>query len=185
MFDLAIDFQIQKGSIMKRFIAIAAALAAIVICSEGNLQAQTRLHPGGFPYPGAFQQGFSGFGNLGFDREQPPYFAKFPPVYYSHAVKRPYGVSPYAAPAGVVPVELTHALPRANPVVIDNPHFEGKSSEGHMEDHNAKPKMKPDMKSDMKPETKANTKAQAKPKKNKVVGWQTNPYFEENRLVLN
>jgi len=51
-FDSAIDFQIQKGSIMKRFIAIAAALAAIVICSEGNAQAQSRLHSGGFPYPG-------------------------------------------------------------------------------------------------------------------------------------
>ena len=29
----------------------------------------------------------------------PPYFAVHPPVYYSHPVSRPYGLSPYAWPA--------------------------------------------------------------------------------------
>ena len=48
-----------------------------------------------------------------------PYFAKFPPVYYSGIVKRPYGISPFAAPPGIVPVELTIPVPEA----IDNPYF--------------------------------------------------------------
>ena len=85
---------------MKLLIAITVALAAIVICSEGTAQAQSQLHRGGFPYPSYIQQGFAGgpgaYGGFGFQlpREQPPYFAKFPPVYYSHVVKRPYGISP-------------------------------------------------------------------------------------------
>ena len=45
---------------MKRFIAIAAALAAIVICSEGTAQAQIQLNQGGFPYPSYIQQGLLG-----------------------------------------------------------------------------------------------------------------------------
>ncbi len=157
---------------MKRFIAIAAALAAIVICSEGNAQAQNRLNAGGFPYPGSTcQQGFGGgFGLDGFRlrREQPPYFAKFPPVYYSHAVKRPYGISPYAAPAGVTPVEMIYAQPKAKPMVINNPYFNN-------DNHSA-------VDGELKTETKVKTKA--RPKKAKVAGWQTNPYLA-NQLAVN
>lgn len=167
-------FQIQKGSIMKRFIAIAAALAAIVICSQGSAQAQTRLHPGGFPFPGGCcQQGLNGIGGLEINRlrrEQPPYFAKFPPVYYSHVVKRPYGISPYAAPAGVMPVEMAYAKPVAKPVAINNPFFKNNDD--------FKPVVEAKVKTDMKVETKA------KPKKSKVAGWQANPFFE-NQFVLN
>ena len=54
-------------------------------------------------------------------REQPPYFAKFPPVYYSGIVKRPYGVSPYAVPPGITPVEMT--VPQT--ITIKNPFFDG------------------------------------------------------------
>ena len=157
---------------MKSFIAIAAALAAIVICSEGTAQAQTQLHPGGFPYPGLIQQGFAGgpgaYGGFGFQlpREQPPYFAKFPPVYYSHAVKRPYGVSPYAAPAGVMPVEMTMPRPISKPLVVNNPFFDG--------DDSVDTKVKADKK----------VKTEAKAKKSKVAGWQANPFFERH-LALN
>jgi len=157
---------------MKRFIAIAAALAAIVICSEGNAQAQTRLHSGGFPYPGGCcQQGLNGIGGLEsirLRREQPPHFAKFPPVYYSHAVKRPYGISPYAAPAGVMPVEMNYAKPKAKPVVINNPFFNNDNESA------AGPKLKT--------ETKVKTKAQTK--KAKVAGWQANRFFQ-NQLAAN
>lgn len=150
---------------MKRLIAIAAALAAIVICSEGTAQAQTQLHRGGFPYPSScIQPGFGGanlFGAFQRPREQPPYFAQFPPVYYSHVVKRPYGISPYAAPAGVTPVEMTIPAPASasHPMVINNPYFKGGDS--------VKGRIKTDQK--VKTKLKANT--------NKVAGWQTNPFF--------
>ena len=64
----------------------------------------------------------NGFGARGFitPREQPPYFAQYPPVYYSGIVRRPYGISPYAAPAGITPVEMTVPAP----VTISNPYYE-------------------------------------------------------------
>jgi hypothetical protein len=46
----------------------------------------------------------------------PPYFAIHPPVYYSHAIPRPYGYSPYAYPATTPPIpELV------KPAVFHNP----------------------------------------------------------------
>ena len=153
---------------MKRIIAIAAAFVAIVICSEGAAQAQSFLNPGGFPYPDAvYQQSFGGAGLFGGGfsrpRAQPPYFAQFPPVYYSHAVKRPYGISPYAAPAGIVPVELSHphAVTRVNPKVVINPHVKGHSS------------------IDVESKTDQKVKTKKKKMKNKVASWQTNPFFEQ------
>jgi len=54
-----------------------------------------------------------------------PYFAKHPPVHYSdQIVRRPYGVSPYAAPAGVVPAEYYLQEASAPPKLIVNPYFE-------------------------------------------------------------
>jgi hypothetical protein len=54
-----------------------------------------------------------------YELEQPPYFAKYPPVYYSHVVKRPYGISPYAAPAGIAPIEMSFGVP----ISVKNPFF--------------------------------------------------------------
>ncbi len=54
--------------------------------------------------------------------EQPPFFALYPPVYYSpNIVSRPYGVSPYAAPAGITPVEMGDAGPmhQVNPYYVE------------------------------------------------------------------
>ena len=48
--------------------------------------------------------------------ESIPYFAQFPPVYYSHPVPRPYGWSPYAYPPGVLTPE-----PEPVPQVMLNP----------------------------------------------------------------
>jgi hypothetical protein len=47
-----------------------------------------------------------------------PYFAMFPPVYYSLPVPRPYGWSPFAYPPGV----MTPAVEPPKPQTIINPH---------------------------------------------------------------
>jgi len=113
---------------MKKIIALAVAVVAVAIAgSEAQAQfsngyqfgagVNSAQHNPGF--------GFSSFLGRGFASRQarPPYFAQFPPVYYSGIVRRPYGISPYAAPAGVVPVEMSHAIAPAEPVVVKNPFF--------------------------------------------------------------
>lgn len=102
---------------MKNSIALAVALVAIAIVAAPEANAQT------------FNQGFlfgSGINAARGSRSggiRPPYFAEFPPVYYNGIVRRPYGISPYAAPAGVLPVELRYQPENARPAVISNPHF--------------------------------------------------------------
>jgi hypothetical protein len=80
-------------------------------------------HRGGFFSPFGF--GFGG--GLQERAEDLPYFAKFPPVYYSGKVKRPYGISPYAAPPGIVPVEMNTPVPVARKVT--NPYFNDEMEE--------------------------------------------------------
>ncbi len=76
-------------------------------------------------------QGPFGFGNItGLpynyfqSQEQLPYYAKFPPVYYSYPVPRTYGYSPFAYPPGVMTPELAVApepLDIINPFVSPQP----------------------------------------------------------------
>lgn len=74
---------------------------------------------GGFRIPGGSV--FGGGFVVSNPREDVPYFAKYPPVYYNGIIARPYGVSPYAAPPGIVPVEMMQ-MPAAEPIIITNPH---------------------------------------------------------------
>ena len=98
--------------------------------------------------------GGCGFGGYGYGYGIPynvygqdsiPYFALYPPVYYSHPVARPYGFSPFAYPPGVttpngvayysssampsrqaryrVKPQTTVGKTAAAPVVIENPYF--------------------------------------------------------------
>ena len=102
---------------MKSILALAVAVAAVSFF--GNTTASAQDYFGGYQFGAGLDA--NGGGMLrGFNREQPPYFAKFPPVYYSHIVKRPYGVSPYAAPAGIAPVEMSVPVP----VTINNPYYQ-------------------------------------------------------------
>lgn len=48
-----------------------------------------------------------------------PYFAAFPPVYYSYPVPRTYGYSPFAYPPGVMTPEVIETV---EPAVIENPY---------------------------------------------------------------
>ena len=103
---------------MKRFLAVLVAIAATAVIGESTASAQQLAN--GYQFGAGV--GAFGCGNgflRGLQREQAPYFAKFPPVYYSHIVKRPYGISPYAAPAGIRPVEMDFAAPV--PVSVKNP----------------------------------------------------------------
>ncbi len=61
-----------------------------------------------------------------------PYYALYPPVYYSHAVKRPYGLSPFAdLPVGhgygaahstCGPARVAARPKPAEPLLLKNPH---------------------------------------------------------------
>jgi hypothetical protein len=50
-------------------------------------------------------------------QDDQPYFALYPPVYYSHPVPRPYGFSPYAYPPGTMTPEAI----RVQPLMVFNP----------------------------------------------------------------
>jgi hypothetical protein len=111
---------------MSRLFFVAVAFVAAACLSESNSSAQ---HIGqGYQFAAGFQA--AGFGSCGgtlfrsMPREQLPYFAQYPPVYYSHIVPRPYGVSPYASPAGIVPVEMSiPAAAAPSTTTINNPFF--------------------------------------------------------------
>lgn len=162
---------------MKKIVALAVAVVAVAIAGQdANAQsfsfnngyqfgsgvgAARGIHARGF---GARNAGF-GFGTFFGQRSfvvdrpvRPPYFAEFPPVYYSGIVKRPYGISPYAAPAGVEPVELRHQHKAVDPVVISNPFFNRNSS---------------------KPVSVMEKEDDTKSTKNKSTRV-TNPYFDSN-----
>jgi len=113
---------------MRKIVAasIAFSIAALFTATEVNAQLSSGYGFGAglgqagigarFPFPG-----FATFGSAN-RREGLPYFAKHPPVYYSGIVRRPYGISPYAAPSGIRPVELDVAPVRINPVKVINPY---------------------------------------------------------------
>lgn len=69
--------------------------------------------------------GFGGFGGYwdigrlyGVLAQNVPYYAAFPPVYYSVPVPRTYGYSPFAYPPGV----MTPEVEMVEPLAIDNPY---------------------------------------------------------------
>lgn len=120
---------------MKKVIALAFAFVAIAIVSAPEANAQSFSSgfqfgsgvnaSGGF---GGFSRGGNSFGFSPLFRggnriARPPFFAQFPPVYYNGIVRRPYGISPFAAPAGVVPVELQVQQQHSEPAVVSNPFF--------------------------------------------------------------
>jgi hypothetical protein len=67
---------------------------------------QLSLWGGGFPFDG---QGI-------YIREYIPYYALYPPVYYSYPVPRPYGYSPFAYPPGTRTPEIC----KPEPLTIKN-----------------------------------------------------------------
>lgn len=132
----------KKVLLMKKFLAVAMAVAAIAVSTSSESQAQHPSAGYGFGIGinqaqqgfglrrGAFNR-FNGFNGIGafnsfafrnvVREERQPFFAMNPPVYYRGIVKRPYGVSPFPAPAGIAPVELQMQV--VDPVTVTNPFF--------------------------------------------------------------
>lgn len=112
---------------LSRYRLFSLALLLSLFSATSDLQAQNvygRTYGEGYGFGLGCQAPFF-VGNFGYVRpsEELPYFSKFPPVYYSHIVPRPYGVSPYAAPPGIVPTEYM-VQPLAQPEVIRNPYVD-------------------------------------------------------------
>lgn len=102
---------------MRFLFTLAIVAGTLATCSTS---ADAQIYNDGYQFGAGYRQHCGFLGGFLTPREQPPYFATFPPVYYSGIVKRPYGISPYAAPAGIVPVELTIA----QPLTVTNPFFQ-------------------------------------------------------------
>lgn len=97
---------------MQKVLAIFGLAVAFAAGSALSAQAQ-------FPCYGV-NGGFGGYGgyNVYTNSDRPPFYAMFPPVYYSYPVPRPYGYSPFAYPAGTMTPEIL--APVATTIV--NPH---------------------------------------------------------------
>ena len=121
---------------MKKFIVAAIAVFAVTILFDSSANAQGfHGYNNGYSFGTGVAQshrgigirGVRGFGGGGFfgggvvRRESQPFFAVNPPVYYSGIVRRPYGISPFPAPAGITPVEMQ--VPAPQPITISNPFF--------------------------------------------------------------
>jgi len=114
---------------MKRLLAVAVAIAAVTMSCQSEANAQCNGLSNGYQFGTGLNAGF-GFRGQGFrgglrSREDLPYFAKFPPVYYSNIVARPVGISPFAAPSGIRPVELDYAPVKE--VTKKNPFYDSKA----------------------------------------------------------
>jgi hypothetical protein len=82
---------------MSLWCAGAVLIAASVCASKADAQ---------FISGGGYGLGFFNYGNTGVYMERIPYYALYPPVYYSYPVPRTYGYSPFAYPPGTMTPEL-------------------------------------------------------------------------------
>jgi hypothetical protein len=82
-----------------------------------------------------FGLGFYNYGSgYGINYRQPPYYALFPPVYYSYPVPRPYGYSPFAYPPGTITPDVKPNLGAAEYL---NPYVPSPSSSSSATDRTA------------------------------------------------
>lgn len=101
---------------MKYFQAVASVVLAIGLWAVAGDAAKAQV--GGAP--AALGYGFFGNGLYGYvNADSPPFYAIYPPVYYSGPVGRPYGYSPFAYPPGYVTPAAQPPAPKevANPFV--------------------------------------------------------------------
>jgi hypothetical protein len=97
---------------MQKVLAIFGLAVAFAAGSALSAQAQFPCYGGGFG-------GYGGGYNVYATSDRPPFYAMFPPVYYSYPVPRPYGYSPFAYPPGTMTPEVLTDLAGAT---ISNPY---------------------------------------------------------------
>jgi hypothetical protein len=91
------------------------AVGIVLASSFCASQASAQMGIGG----GAYGLGFFNYGAYSYGGNyRMPYYALYPPVYYSYPVARPYGYSPFAYPPGTITPE---APPQAAAVEFRNP----------------------------------------------------------------
>jgi hypothetical protein len=120
---------------MKRVLCLVAAIALISLAGDvSSARAQGGCVAGGAW--GGFGVNFP-YGLYGSRVNQVPYYAMFPPVYYSQPVPRSYGWSPFAYPPGTMTPEVEVEVPQevTNPYV---PQKEGAKSSSAVRDRTAK-----------------------------------------------
>lgn len=98
-------------------------LAAMLLCAAALVLATAREAAADGPYFAGYWPTWQWSVYL---RENVPYYALNPPVYYSIPVARPYGYSPFAYPSWVKTPEIE--APR--PAVIQNPYVSGCGGSG-------------------------------------------------------
>jgi hypothetical protein len=96
---------------MKKYLAILFVLAVALACGMGP----TAKACDGCGYGWDYGMGWL-YQSLQYNV---PYYAAFPPVYYSYPVPRTYGYSPFAYPPGVMTPEV---VGQPQPLEIINPH---------------------------------------------------------------
>jgi hypothetical protein len=113
-----------KPRVSRSFLSASALLLLGSLLSVPSAQAQANGYDFGIGW--GFAQPPVRFTT---PREDLPYFAKFPPVYYGDMVRRPYGYSPYALPPGIEPVEQRIIQQSMGPRTVMNPFFERPAAE--------------------------------------------------------
>jgi hypothetical protein len=93
--------------------SLMTAVILSAVAAAGS-QAHAQCGPYGYGF-GAWDMGRL----YGVMADNVPYFAAFPPVYYSQPVPRTYGYSPFAYPPGVMTPEVVETV---QPQVIENPY---------------------------------------------------------------
>jgi hypothetical protein len=97
---------------MVRRITLGIGLAFVVALTASSAQAQFGA--------GGYGIGFYNYGNGGgINQPSIPYYALYPPVYYSFPVARTYGYSPFAYPPGVMTPDV---IPNSGPIEFQNPY---------------------------------------------------------------
>lgn len=104
-----------------KWLGKAILMVAMLAIGASADSAQAQIGPG-FGWGGGYGYGMGLYGLM--NTEPPPYYALFPPVYYSVPVARPYGYSPFAYPPGTMTPE-----PASLPVKeVMNPYVPRKST---------------------------------------------------------
>lgn len=102
----------------KNSVVAVAAVAALALIPSEEANAQI----GGYDFGVGFGYGQQSSVRFVSPREDLPYFAKYPPVYYGDMVRRPYGFSPYALPPGIMPAEFSAPVHAPCAQTIINPY---------------------------------------------------------------